>query len=116
MIAPAAGALYSAGGATLTLRADFAAVARRVDALVNINETSPGVASSLAISATRSGNTWTLPAPLAGYPVGNRQNTWRISLAGVPPAGVTYHTSINQSFVRTTDIPTGKTYPPTTRR
>ena len=74
------------------------------------------MASSLAIPATRSGNTWTLPAPLASYPVGNRPNTYRISLSGPPPAGVTYHTSIKQSFVRTVDIPTGKTYPPTTRR
>lgn len=116
MTAPAAGALYSAGGATLTLRPDFAAVAKKVDALVDINETAPGVASSRAIAATRSGNTWTLPAALASYPVGNRPNTWRISLAGTPPAGVTYHTSISQTFIRTTDFGTGKTYPPTTRR
>lgn len=110
------GALYQAGGNSLTLRSDFAAVARRVDALVNINESAPGVASSNAIPATRTGNTWVIPQALASYPTGNRPNTWRISLAGTPPAGVTYHTSISQTFIRTTDFGTGKTYPPTTRR
>ncbi len=110
------GALYQAGGNSLTLRSDFAAVARRVDALVNINESAPGVASSNAIPAVRSGNTWVIPQALASYPTGNRPNTWRISLAGTPPAGVTYHTSISQTFIRTTDFGTGKTYPPTTRR
>lgn len=90
----------------------------RVDALVNINETAPGVATSLAIPATKSGNTWTLPSPLAGYPVGNRPNTFRIVMhkGSKPPADVTYHWSIMQAFVRTTDFGTGKTYPPTTRQ
>ena len=108
--------MYSVTANTLTLRPDFAAVAGKVDALVTINETAPGVASSTAIQAVRSGNTWTLPQPLASYPVGNRPNTWRIRLTGTPPDGVTYHTSIMQAFVRTTDFGTGKTYPPTTRR
>ena len=110
------GSLYQAGGNSLTLRSDFAAVAARVDALTTINETSPGVASSKAIPATRSGNTWVIPQSLASYPVGNRPNTWRIVLSGTPPAGVTYHTSISQTFIRTSDFGTGKTYPPTTRR
>lgn len=110
------GSLYQAGGNSLTLRSDFAAVAARVDALTSINETSPGVASSKAVAATRSGNTWVIPQALASYPVGNRPNTWRIVLSGTPPAGVTYHTSISQTFIRTTDFGTGKTYPPTTRR
>ena len=110
------GALYSAGGNSITLRSDFAAVVSRVDALVNINESAPGKASSTAIGAVRSGNTWIIPTALASYPVGNRPNTWRIRLTGTPPAGVTYHTSIMQAFVRTTDFGTGKTYPPTTRQ
>lgn len=86
--------------------------------LVNIVETAPGVATSNAIPATRSGNTWTIPAALSSYPRGNRPNTWRIRLAAPPPAGVTYHTSINQTFIRETEIAEGKgrTYPPTTRR
>jgi hypothetical protein len=102
----------------LTLRGDFAAVTRGIDALVNINETAPGKASSIAIQATRSGNTWTLPAALSSYPRGNRPNTWRIRLAAAPPAGVTYHTSISQTFIRETEIAArqGKTYPPTTRQ
>lgn len=98
------------------MRADFAAAVGRIDALVNINETAPGVASSTAVQAVRSGNTWTLPAALASYPVGNRPNTWRIRLVKTPPAGVTYYASINQTFIRTADFGTGKTYPPTTRR
>ena len=110
------GSLYQAGGNSLTLRSDFAAVAARVDALVTINESSPGNASSKAIGATRSGNTWVIPQSLASYPTGNRPNTWRIVLSGTPPAGVTYHTSISQTFIRTSDFGTGKTYPPTTRR
>ena len=110
------GSLYQAGGNSLTLRSDFAAVAARVDALVTINESSPGNASSKAIAATRSGNTWVIPQALASYPTGNKPNTWRIVLSGTPPAGVTYHTSISQTFIRTSDFGTGKTYPPTTRR
>lgn len=87
--------------------------------LVNIIDTrgKPG-GSSLAIPATRSGNTWTIPSPLASYPRGNVVNTWRIRIAPPPPAGVTYHTSISQTFIRETEIAEGKgrTYPPTTRR
>lgn len=113
---PAGGPLYTVAPNSITLRADFAAVVGKIDALTTINETAPGKATSTAIPATRTGNTWTLPQALAGYPVGNRPNTWRIRLTGTPPAGVTYHTSIMQAFVRTTDYGTGKTYPPTTRR
>ena len=91
-------------------------MAARVDALTTVNETSPGKATSKAIPATRSGNTWVIPQALTSYPVGNRPNTWRIVLSGTPPAGVTYHTSISQTFIRTSDFGTGKTYPPTTRR
>lgn len=107
--------LYEVTENTLRLRSDFAAVVRRIDCLTNINETSPGVASSTVVAASRSGNQWTIPKALASYPVGNRPNTWRIRLSGVPPKGVTYHTSINQTFIRTSDFGTGKTYPPTTR-
>ena len=113
------GALYQAGGNSITLRSDFAAVAGRVDALTRINDPhhpgAKGSASSVAIPATRSGNTWIIPQALASYPAGNIPNTWRIALTGTPPAGVTYHVNIMQTFVRTTDFGTGKTYPPTTR-
>lgn len=112
---PASGQLYTTTANTLTLRTDFAAACGRIDALVTINETAPGVASSTAIPATRSGNTWTLPQALASYPAGNRPNTWRIRLLKAPPSGVTYHTSIMQTFVRVGEAP-GKTYPPTTRQ
>lgn len=92
----------------------------KVDALTKINDTnyprSNGPASSVAVQATRTGNTWTLPAALASYPVGNVPNTWRIRLSRTPPAGVTYHANIMQTFVRTSDFGTGKTYPPTTRK
>lgn len=110
--------MYSVTANSITLRADFAAVTKNVDALVTINETAPGKASSKAIAATRTGNTWTIPQALAGYPAGNRPNTWRIAMirGKTPPAVVTYHTSIWQAFVRTTDYGTGKTYPPTTRQ
>ncbi len=76
------------------------------------------MATSLNIPATRSGNTWTIPAALSSYPRANRPNTWRISLSGQPPAGVTWHTSISQTFIRETEIAAGRgtTYPPTTRR
>lgn len=89
-----------------------------IDVLTSINERAPGDASSTAVRATRVGNTWTIPAPLSSYPRGNRVNTWRIRLAGIPPAGVTYHTRISQTFIRETEIAEGKgrTYPPTTRR
>ncbi|MFO1528619.1 MAG: hypothetical protein U1F77_02515 [Kiritimatiellia bacterium] len=72
----------------------------------------------VAIAATRSGNTWTIPQSLAAYPRGNVPNTWRIRLGATPPAGVTYHVNIMQSFVRVGDNPYGPgnvTYPPTTR-
>jgi hypothetical protein len=43
-------------------------------------------------------------------------NTWRIRLTTKNvPAGVTYHWSIMQTFVRVGEAP-GKTYPPTTRQ
>ena len=113
------GALYQAGGNSITLRSDFAAAVGRVDALTRINDPhfpgSKGPASSVAIAATRSGNTWIIPQALASYPTGNIPNTWRIALTRTPPAGVTYHVNIMQTFVRTTDFGTGKTYPPTTR-
>jgi hypothetical protein len=95
---------------TLTLRADFAAVVSKVDAMANVIE--PGNPKPIILAATRSGNTWTLRNPLGWYPKGNRPNTWRISLKGTPPAGVTWHTSINQTFLREGD---SNTYPPTTR-
>lgn len=106
------GALYQRTPSSLTLRADLAAVVSRVDAMFKVVE--PGNPNPLILSATRSGNTWTLPQPLASYPVGNRPNTWRIRLTGVPPPGVTYHTSIMQTFVREGD-PDGAFYPPSTR-
>lgn len=95
---------------TLTLRADFAAVVKKVDALANVVE--PGNPNPVFIQAVRSGNTWTIPKALSAYPKGNRPNTWRISLKGQPPAGVTYHASIMQTFLREGDA---NTYPPTTR-
>ena len=109
--APAASEpLHSRTPNTLTLRADFAAVVSKVDALANIVE--PGNPNPIIIPATKSGNTWTIPQPLASYPMGNRPNTWRIRLKDKPPAGVTYHTSIMQTFLREGDT---ATYPPTTR-
>ena len=103
--------MHSRTANTLTLRADFAAVVRKVDALANVIE--PGNPNPIFITATRKGNTWTIPQALAAYPKGNRPNTWRISLNGTPPAGVTYHTSIMQTFLREGDA---TTYPPTTRK
>lgn len=112
------GAAYKATANSLTLREDLARVAKKVDVLTGIVETAPGKASSTTIAATRAGNTWTIPAPLSSYQRGNRPNTWRISLSGTPPKDVTWHTSINQTFVRETEITEGqgRTYPPTTRR
>jgi len=107
--------LYSVTANTLTLRADFAACVKDVDALAN-NAHENGNREHIRIPATRAGNTWTIPAPLASYKTGSIPNTWRIRLTKAPPAGVTYHTSIMQTFVRTTYYGTGKTYPPTTRR
>lgn len=107
---PAPEPLHSRTANTLTLRADFAACVRKVDALANVVE--PGNPNPIFITATRSGNTWTIPKALGSYPKGNRPNTWRISLNGAPPAGVTYHTSIMQTFLREGDA---NTYPPTTR-
>lgn len=98
------------------MRADFAACVRYVDALAYTWEYTGVKATHDFLKPTRSGNTWRLPQPLAFYRVGNRPNTWRIALSRPPPAPATYHTSIMQSFVRTTDFGTGKTYPPTTRR
>ena len=102
--------LHSRTANTLTLRADFAAVVRKVDALANVTE--PGNPNPIFITATRKGNTWTIPKALGSYTVGNRPNTWRISLNGTPPAGVTWHTSIKQTFLREGDV---NTYPPSTR-
>ena len=107
--------MYSVTANSITLRADFAAVVSGVDALAN-NAHENGNKDHILIPATRAGNTWTIPQPLASYKVGSIPNTWRIRLTGTPPAGVTYHTSIMQTFVRTTDYGTGKTYPPTTRQ
>lgn len=69
------------------------------------------------VQATRSGNTWTIPAPLDSYKTGAIPNTWRISLSKVPPPDVTYHIDLWQTFIRSTEIKQGlgKTYPPTTR-
>ena len=113
---PAGGPVYTVTPNSITLRADFAACVRKIDACHKIVETAPGVATLTSMTPTRTGNTWTIPQALAGYPVGNRPNTWRISLTRAPPAPATYHWSIMQTFVRTTDYGTGKTYPPTTRR
>lgn len=122
VVEPAEGALFETTPNGITLRADFAKVSWYVDALTAINDPnhagSTGPSSSVAVIAGRKGNTWTIPEPLAGYPTGNVPNTWRIRLRGTPPAGVTYHTSISQAFVRVGDNPLGpgnKTYPPTTR-
>lgn len=104
-------ALHTRTGRTLTLRDDFAACVSKVDALARVVE--PGNPNPIIIPAIRRGNTWELPADLDSYPVGNRPNTWRIRLTKKPPAGVTYHTSIMQTFLRVGDI---NTYPPTTRK
>lgn len=106
--------LYTRTDTTLTLRPDFAAVVRKVDALANV--THGRDSESIKVAAVRTGNTWTLPQPLGSYKRGAMPNTWRISLVpGVKiPDGVTYHTSIMQSFIQET-TPAGKTYPPTIR-
>mgnify|MGYP000208054641 FL=1 len=104
-------ALHTRTGRTLTLRDDFAACVSKVDALARVIE--PGNPNPIVIPAIRRGNTWELPADLDSYPVGNRPNTWRIRLTKKPPAGVTYHTSIMQTFLRVGDT---NTYPPTTRK
>jgi hypothetical protein len=109
-VAPVSEPLHVRTSNTLTLRADFAAVVSKVDAMANCIE--PGNPSPIIIPATRNGNTWTIPKALSSYPVGNRPNLWRIRLMGVPPAGVTYHTSIAQTFLREGEA---NTYPPTTR-
>lgn len=115
------GALFLTTANSLTLRADFAAVVTRVDAVATVMDPNgPGnpPLSVVVIYATRSGNTWTIPQPLASYRAGNVPNTWRIRLSGKPPAPATYHTSIMQSFVRVGDNPLGpgnRTYPKTTR-
>ena len=114
------GALFHTTANSITLRSDFAGVVTGIDALTAIIDRGgkPG-GSSVAVGATRSGNTWTIPKALASYPRGNVPNTWRIRLGATPPAGVTYHMSIMQTFVRVGDNPLGPgsvTYPPTTRR
>lgn len=96
----------------LTLRPDFAAVVRKIDALANVNEPNN---DPVFITAGKVGTyTWGIPKPLGSYPKGALPNTWRISLLpGVKiPDDVTYHRSIMQSFIQ--DGAT-KTYPPTTR-
>ncbi len=109
---PSTGALYQRTGKSLTLAPALAAVVSRVDALANIVE--PGNPNPIIIPAVQDGDTWTLPENLATYPVGNRPNTWRLRLTGTPPPGVTWHTSISQTFIREGD-PEGSFYPPTTR-
>lgn len=110
--------LYTAGGNTLSLRPDFLAAVSKVDALVTITESAPGQATSTVVTPTKAGDTWVLPKDLSAYPRGNLVNTWRIRLSKVPPAEVTYHMSIMQTFIRETEIAAGKfkTYPPTTRQ
>lgn len=111
------GKLYTATDRSITLREDFAACIGIVDALAN-NAHENGNANHIRIPATRSGNTWTIPQALKSYKVGSIPNTWRLRIVKLPvPAGVTYHTSISQTFIRTTEIDAGqgKTYPPTTR-
>jgi hypothetical protein len=107
--------LFSTTPTSLTLRSDFAATVRRVDFVYNNNEpnTNPGF-----VTPSRSGNTWTIPNSVTSYKRGHIPNTWRILLGSKPPAGVTYHTSIMQTFIRVGDNPYGagsKTFPPTTR-
>ncbi len=113
---PTNGPLYTATDRSITLRADFLACVGGVDALANNNEGAN--AEHIRILSVRNGATFTLPQPLKSYKVGSIPNTWRIRLLRTPPAGVTYHTSISQTFIRTTEIDAGKgkTYPPTTRQ
>ena len=111
MIPPAPSGVYSVTANSITLRADFAAVVSKVDALAN-NAHENGNRDHILIPAVRAGNTWTIPQPLASYKVGSIPNTWRIRLTGTPPAGVTWHTSIKQTFLREGDV---NTYPPSTR-
>ena len=113
--APEPSALYTRTESALTLRADFAAAVRRVDALANVTHGKDSEA--IKIQATRVGNTWTLPQALGSYKRGALPNTWRISITpgAKLPDGVTMHTSINQSFIRENEAP-GKTYPTTTRK
>lgn len=107
--------LESADGKSLTLRADLAAKIRYVDALTTINDphvrggTPPG--SSIRITPSRSGNTWTLPQSIYSYKTGNVPNAWRMAFVPPPPSDVKWHTSINQGFVVN-----NKPYPPTTRK
>lgn len=95
---------YSTTANTITLRPDFAAAVTKIDVLTKINDPafpgSTGKASSIAVQATRSGNTWTLPKALASYPKGNRVNAWRIRLVETPPSDVPYYKSISQTFVQ----------------
>lgn len=115
---------YETTGSSITFRKDFMAAIKEVVAYTKIQEPAGNPAGTKVevVRPNRIGNTFVLPQPLANYPVGNKPNTWRISLQGVPPAGITYHTSIMQCFVRSgtaagqyLEAP-GKTYPPTTRR
>lgn len=104
----------------LTLRPDFAAVVRGVDAMANVTHPND---RPIFIDAGKVGPyTWGIPKPLGSYPKSVQveggpkpmPNTWRISLVkgAKIPADVTYHTSIWQTFIQ--DGAT-KTYPPTTR-
>lgn len=123
---PTGGALFHTSPTTLTLRADFFACVRPngIDVLVNIVDPAgpgrPPVGSSTAVRAVQNGMTWTIPKPITDYPKGNVPNTWRIRIKpGMTyPKGMTYHTSINQSFIRAGDNaygPGNVTYPKTIR-
>lgn len=119
---PTQGALFFTTPNSLTLRDDFAACVGKIDVLANIHETAPGkvdMAKLQILTATRNGNTWTIPGDLSKYPTGNRSNTWRIRLTKTPPPPATQHFSIGQSFIRDGDNPYGpgnRTYPPTNRQ
>ena len=109
---PSTSSLFILEPDKLTLRSDFAAVVRKIDALANVNEPNT---DPVFITAGKVGtHTWGIPKPLGSYPKGALPNTWRISLVkgAKIPDDVTYHRSIMQSFIR--DGAT-KTYPPTTR-
>ncbi len=117
---PSTSSLFILEPDRLTLRPDFAAVVRNVDAMANV--THPNI-DPIFIDAGKVGPyTWGIPKPLGSYPKSVQveggpkamPNTWRLSLVkgAKIPADVTYHTSIMQTFIQ--DGAT-KTYPPTTR-
>lgn len=98
--------------ATLTLSPELADCVSGVDALANLTETVAGKldAGYIIIPAVRDGYSWTLPEPLGDYPKGAKPNTWRLRLSKAPPAGVGYHWSLMQTFVREGD-PANTFYP-----